>query len=49
MGKKKQMYGVKETGTPLASSILSLAARWAAVILPKDCKLLSPQRGKSHT
>lgn len=36
---KKRTYGVKLAGTPLASSISSFAARWAAVILPKHCKL----------
>jgi hypothetical protein len=35
---KKKKHSVKEVGDFLASSILSLAALWAAVILQKDCK-----------
>jgi hypothetical protein len=42
--KKKRTYGVKETGAPLASSALSLAARWAAVILQKNCMLVSDRK-----
>jgi hypothetical protein len=38
--KKKKKYGVKRTGVSLASSLISMAARWTAVILLKSCKLV---------